>query len=138
MHRGHPVNVPIRRTAYLSSVIPANATKGKRVRTPKFSSPRAGIEPGTSSTSGNCFTLKSYICTSTSTIIWESCSIWRSQNDKNVTHIKGRLQDQANILFNCVPFQMETSLKGKTAPRGRAVPYIMSSSICYGKSLLSH
>ena len=26
-HRGHPVNVPIRRTAHLSSVIPANDTK---------------------------------------------------------------------------------------------------------------
>ena len=40
---------------HLSSVIPANDTK-KRVRTPKFSSPRAGIEPGTSSTRGKCLT----------------------------------------------------------------------------------
>ena len=29
------------------------------------------------------------------------------------THIKGRLLDQAVILFNCIPFQMGTSLKGK-------------------------
>ena len=29
-----------------------------------------------------------------------------------VTHIKGRLLDQAVILFNCVPFQTGTSLKG--------------------------
>ena len=27
MHRGHPVNVPIRRTMHLSSVIPANDTR---------------------------------------------------------------------------------------------------------------
>ena len=38
---------------HLSSVIPA-----KRVRTPKFSSPRAGIEPGTSSTRGKCLTTR--------------------------------------------------------------------------------
>ena len=29
---------------------------------------------------------------------------WRSQNAKKVTHIKGRLLDQAVILHNCVPF----------------------------------
>ena len=32
---------------------------------------------------------------------------------KKVTHIKGRQLDQARILFNCVPFQMGTSLNGK-------------------------
>ena len=37
----------------------------------------------------------------------------RSQNAEKVTHIKGRLLDQAMILFNCVPFQMGPSLKGK-------------------------
>ena len=35
------------------------------------------------------------------------------QNPEKVTHIKGRLLNQAMILFNCVPFQMGTSLKGK-------------------------
>ena len=29
---------------------------------------------------------------------------WRSQNAENVTHNKGRLLDQAVILFNCVTF----------------------------------
>ena len=29
---------------------------------------------------------------------------WRSQNAEKVTHIEGRLLDQAVILFNCVPF----------------------------------
>ena len=36
-----------------------------------------------------------------------------SQNAEKVTHIKVRLLDQVMILFNCVPFQMGTSLKGK-------------------------
>ena len=36
-----------------------------------------------------------------------------SQNAEKVTHIKGRLLDQAMILSNCIPFQMGTSLKGK-------------------------
>ena len=38
---------------------------------------------------------------------------WHSQNAQTVTNIKGRLLDQATILFHCVPFQMGTSLKGK-------------------------
>ena len=29
---------------------------------------------------------------------------WRSQNSEKVTHVKGRLRDQATVLFNCVPF----------------------------------
>ena len=37
----------------------------------------------------------------------------RSQDTEKVMHIKGRLLDQAMILFNCLPFQMKTSLKGK-------------------------
>ena len=37
----------------------------------------------------------------------------RNKNAEKVTHIKGRLLDQAMILFSCVPFQMGTSLKGK-------------------------
>ena len=36
----------------------------------------------------------------------------RSQNAEIVTHIKGRLLDQAVILFKCVPLQNGTSLKG--------------------------
>ena len=32
-------------------------------------------------------------------------SKWRCQNAEKVTHIKGRLLNQAMILFNCVPFQ---------------------------------
>ena len=43
----------------------------------------------------------------------------RSQNAEKVTHIKGRPLDQAMILFNCVPFQMGTPLKGKNSlPEG--------------------
>ena len=38
---------------------------------------------------------------------------WRSQNAEKVTNIKGRLPDQAVILFNCVPIQKGTSFKGK-------------------------
>ena len=38
---------------------------------------------------------------------------WHSRNAEKATHIKGKLQDQAVILFICVPFKMETSLKGK-------------------------
>ena len=37
---------------------------------------------------------------------------WRSQNAEKVTHIKGRLLDQAVIQFNGVPFHNGTSLKG--------------------------
>ena len=48
-----------------------------------------------------------------------------SQNAENVTHIKGRLLDQAVILSNWVPFQMGTSLKGKNLlPEGaNSFPY---------------
>ena len=37
----------------------------------------------------------------------------RSQNAEKVTQIKGRLLDQARILFNWILFRMGTSLKGK-------------------------
>ena len=37
----------------------------------------------------------------------------RGQNADKVTHIKGRPLDQAMILFNCIPFQIGTSLKGQ-------------------------
>ena len=44
---------------------------------------------------------------------------WRSQNAEKVTHVKERLLDEAVILFNCVLFEMGTSLKGKNLlPKG--------------------
>ena len=64
-------------------------------------------------------------------ILWDDNLVdkERSQNAENVTHIKGRLPDQAVILFNCVPFQNGNFSKRKEfAPRGseffplRAVP----------------
>ena len=45
LHKGPPVNVPVRRTAPRVPVIPANDT-GKRVRTPIFSRHRRGSNPG--------------------------------------------------------------------------------------------
>ena len=63
-------------------------------------------------------------------------SQWRSQKAKNVTHIKGRLLDQAVILFNCVPFPYGNfSERNEFAPRGseffplRAVPYGMENHL---------
>ena len=57
---------------------------------------------------------------------------WRRQNAAKVTHVKGRLLDQAVILFNCVPFYNgNVSERKKFAARGsefftlRAVPYGM-------------
>ena len=44
---------------------------------------------------------------------------WRGQNTEKVLHIKGRLLNQAVIIFNSLPFQMGTSLKGKNLlPKG--------------------
>ena len=40
---------------------------------------------------------------------------WHSQNAEKVTHIKGRLLYQAMVLYNYVPFQFGTSLKGKNS-----------------------
>ena len=42
---------------------------------------------------------------------------WRSKNAEKVTHIKGRLLDQAVIVFHCVPF------RGREFFPLRAVPY---------------
>ena len=47
---------------------------------------------------------------------------WHSQNAEKVRHIKGRLLDQAVILFNCVPFQ-----NGNKFFPLRAVPYAMEN-----------
>ena len=54
LHRGPPVNVPIRRTVHLSSVIPANDIKESIVGHRNVFSPAAKIEPMTSSTEGQC------------------------------------------------------------------------------------
>ena len=44
---------------------------------------------------------------------------WCSKNTENVTHIKGRLLDQAMILFHCAPFQNGNfSQRKEFAPRG--------------------
>ena len=58
---------------------------------------------------------------------------WRSQN-VNVMHIKGRLLEQAVIIFICAPFQNGNfSKRNEFAPRGskffpsRAVPYGMEN-----------
>ena len=59
---------------------------------------------------------------------------WRSQNDENVTHIKGRLLDQAVILLISSLFLKGTSLKGKR----ERIPSFKSSSFLYGKSRLPH
>ena len=37
----------------------------------------------------------------------------RSQSAEKVSHIKGRQGDQAMSLFNCIPFQIGISLKGR-------------------------
>ena len=47
-----------------------------------------------------------------------------SQNAEKVWHIKGRLFDQAMILFNCVPFQIGTSIKGKNLLPGGANSFL--------------
>ena len=56
---------------------------------------------------------------------WQRCS----QNVEKVTRIKGRLLDQAMILFNCISFQMVTSLKGKNLLQEGAILSFMSSSL---------
>ena len=35
----------------------------------------------------------------------EEADLGSSQNDEKITHKKGRLLEQAVILFNCIPFQ---------------------------------
>ena len=57
-------------------------------------------------------------------------SQWRSQKAKKVTHIKGRLLDQAVILFNCVPFPNGNfSERKEFAPRGEQILPFKSSSL---------
>ena len=44
---------------------------------------------------------------------------WRRKIAEKITHIKERLLNQAVILFNCLPFQIGTSLSGKNLlPKG--------------------
>ena len=60
----------------------------------------------------NIFSLKHAIGVSVgSEFIWIFQQ--RSQNAEKVTHMKGKLLEKAVILFNCIPFQIETSLTGK-------------------------
>ena len=54
---------------------------------------------------------------------------WRCQNVKKVTHLKGRLLDQAVIIFNCVPFRNRNC-----SQRDRILSF-KSSSLYYGKLL---
>ena len=65
-------------------------------------------------------------------------SQWRSQDAEEVTHIKGRLLDQAVILYNCVSFQNGNfSSRKEFAPRGgeffilRAVPNGMENHLLH-------
>ena len=65
---------------------------------------------------------------------------WRSQNAEKVTDIKGRILDQADILFNCIPFHNRNfSERKEFAPRGgeffslRAVPYGMDNNFYHIK-----
>ena len=47
---------------------------------------------------------------------------WRRQNAEKITHIKGRLLDQAAIISNCVPIQNENfSYRKEFAPRGSEI-----------------
>ena len=59
---------------------------------------------------------------------------WRRQNAAKVTHVKGRLLDQAVMLFNCVPFRNGNfSERKEFASRGseffplRAISYGMKN-----------
>ena len=56
----------------------------------------------------------------------------RSQNAERDTHIKGRLLDQAVILFNYAPFKTGTSLKGKNLLQEGANSSVKSNSLWYG------
>ena len=52
-----------------------------------------------------------------------------------ITHIKGRLLDQAVIFFNCIPFQNGNL---SCSQEGAKSFFLKSSSLWYGKSLLPH
>ena len=63
-----------------------------------------------------------------SQLIWISTQ-WRSQNTEKVTHIKGRLLDQALSLFNCDPFsKWELLLKERICSQREPILSFMSSS----------
>ena len=59
-------------------------------------------------------------------------------NTKTVAHIKGRLLDQAAILFNFIPFQMELLLKERICSQMDRILSFKSSSLWHGKSLLPY
>ena len=46
---------------------------------------------------------------------YNSSQQWRSQNAEEVTHIKGKLLDQAKILFNCIPLQKNLLPEGMSS-----------------------
>ena len=52
---------------------------------------------------------------------------WRSQNTKKIMHIKGRLLDQALILFNRVPFQNGNLLMLRIGSQRERILSFMSS-----------
>ena len=62
---------------------------------------------------------------------------WRSQNAEKKTHAKGKLLEQAVILFDCVPFiKWELLLWGNNFLPEERILSGKSSSLWYGKSLL--
>ena len=64
---------------------------------------------------------------------------WRGQNAENVTHIRGRLLDQAVFFFQLRPFsKWELLLKERSCSQTERVLSFQGSSLCYGKSLLQH
>ena len=60
-----------------------------------------------------------------STLIRRCIKIWRSQNAEKITLIKGRLLNQAAILFNIVPFQNRNFSERANSFLKRAAPYGM-------------
>ena len=63
---------------------------------------------------------------------------WCSQNAEKVTHNKWSLLDQAMIPFNCLPFQMRTSLKGKDLLRDGVPSLRYMQFLKVQKTSLSH
>ena len=63
-----------------------------------------------------------------STLIRRCIKIWRSQNAEKITLIKGRLLDQAVILFNFVPFQNGNFSEGANSFL-RAIPHDMEDHV---------
>ena len=61
---------------------------------------------------------------------------WRSQNTEKVMHIKGRLLDQAMILFQLRPFsKWELLLKERICSKREQILSFMSSSLYSQPSL---